>query len=101
MKKIKRDKDGYEYDSEDFNSADIENVKPMTRAELDAIGFPHPEEFAKMFRTQNINLTVSARVVDFFKAAAKKEHVPYQRLIRGALDFYVDNAERLPKISPA
>ena len=101
MSKIKRDKDSYEYDSDDFRSEDLEGVKPLTRKQLDAGGFPRPEEFAKMLRTENIDLTVSSRTLDFFKTAAKKERIPYQRLICTVLEFYADNADRLPKISPA
>ena len=98
-KKIKKINEGFE----DFipDDYDPRKAKTLTREEEAALGIPSPADLAKMLRTQNINLTISDQVIDFFKAAAKKEHVPYQRLIRAALDFYVDNAERLPKISPA
>ncbi|MDR2462217.1 MAG: hypothetical protein LBD30_00340 [Verrucomicrobiales bacterium] len=92
MSKVKRDKDGYEYDSEDFRTEDVEGVPILTRAEEAMLGIPSPEEFAKMARTSNINLTLSARALDFFKAAAKKERVPYQGLIRAALEFHVNRA---------
>ncbi|MDR1190072.1 MAG: hypothetical protein LBK60_00205 [Verrucomicrobiales bacterium] len=93
MRKIKRDKDGYEYDSDDFRTEDV-GAKTLTRAEEAALGIPSPAEFAKMFKSERVNLQLSARSVNYFKAAAKKERVPYQRLIRAAVDFYVDNGGR-------
>ena len=38
--------------------------------------------------TVKVTLTLSRRSVEFFKRAAAKNHVPYQRMIRALVDEY-------------
>ncbi len=45
-----------------------------------------------MLRESNVKVTLSlsSRSVDFFKRAAKKQRVPYQRMIRALVDAYAE-----------
>jgi predicted DNA binding CopG/RHH family protein len=35
-----------------------------------------------------VTLSLSRRSIDFFKSEAKKQHVPYQKMIRALVDGY-------------
>ena len=50
---------------------------------------PPPAELAKMVRTVRTTLTLTEETLDFFKIQAKEMGVPYNGLIRKALDEYV------------
>ncbi|MFZ5807469.1 MAG: CopG family transcriptional regulator [Verrucomicrobiota bacterium] len=55
---------------------------------------PSPQELASGMDHEKITLNVSRRSLNFFKSAARKTGVKYQRLMRAAIDSYVD-AHRL------
>jgi hypothetical protein len=40
-----------------------------------------------------VTLSLSQRSVAFFKRAARKHHVPYQRMIRALVDSYAEKQE--------
>jgi predicted DNA binding CopG/RHH family protein len=54
---------------------------------------PSPDKL--VFREDNVKVTLSLsqRSVDFFKRAALKRRVPYQRMIRALVDAYAEKQE--------
>ena len=63
------------------------------RVEIIKNFLPPPEQL--VFREPNVKVTLSLsrKSVDFFKREAKKQHVPYQRMIRALDDAYADRNE--------
>ena len=67
-----------------------------TEGEIGKIGpvmkdfLPPPDRL--VFRESNVKVTLSLsrKSVDFFKREAKRQHVPYQRMIRALVDAYAD-----------
>lgn len=55
---------------------------------------PPPEELVMREDTVKVTLALSRRSVDFFKRAAKKRSVPYQRMIRALVDAYAERQEK-------
>lgn len=51
---------------------------------------PPPDQL--VFRESNVKVTLSLsqKSVDFFKREAKRQHVPYQRMIRALVDAYAE-----------
>ena len=62
--------------------------------ELDTLGprvadtLPAPEMLVTPDDGVKVTLTLSAQSVAFFKDVARKQHVPYQRMIRALVDEY-------------
>jgi len=50
---------------------------------------PSPEELALKKENTKITITLSSESVSYFKQAAKKHHMQYQKIIRELLDKYV------------
>jgi predicted DNA binding CopG/RHH family protein len=50
---------------------------------------PSPEQLALKNEHIKVTLSLSTESVAFFKAAAKKHHMQYQKMIRQLLDEYV------------
>ncbi len=50
---------------------------------------PPPEELVRKEETVKVTLSLSRSSVEFFKRKARKNRVPYQRMIRRLLDLYV------------
>lgn len=59
---------------------------------------PAPDALVPREDNVKVTLALSRRSVDFFKRAAKKRGVPYQRMIRALVDAY---AERQADVRPA
>jgi predicted DNA binding CopG/RHH family protein len=55
---------------------------------------PHPSELALKDDNVKVTLSLSRRSIEFFKREAKKQSVPYQKMIRALVDGY---AERMGK----
>ena len=55
---------------------------------------PPPDELAARDDTVKVTLALSRRSVEFFKRAAKKRSVPYQRMIRTLVDAYAERQEK-------
>ena len=70
--------------------------EPLESFEIIRDFLPSPEKL--VFREDNVKVTIglSERSVDFFKAAAKKNHTQYQKMIRKLLDLYVDQYDEAP-----
>lgn len=54
---------------------------------------PPPDKLILRESNVKVTLSLSSRSVDFFKRAAKKQRVPYQRMIRALVDAYAEKAE--------
>jgi predicted DNA binding CopG/RHH family protein len=55
---------------------------------------PAPSELVLNDDNVKVTLSLSRRSIEFFKREAKRQHVPYQRMIRALVDGY---AERVGK----
>lgn len=55
---------------------------------------PPPEALALRQQNTKITISLSSESVAYFKAVAKKHHVPYQKMIRQLLDEYVAHQKR-------
>jgi len=51
---------------------------------------PPPDALVARDDTIKVTLALSRRSVDFFKRAAKRRRVPYQRMIRALVDAYAE-----------
>ena len=51
---------------------------------------PAPEALVAREDNVKVTLSLSRRSVDFFKRAAKRQRVPYQRMIRALVDAYAE-----------
>jgi hypothetical protein len=62
--------------------------------EMDSIGhrgadtLPPPDQLVIPDDGVKVTLTLSRQSVDFFKEVARKNHIPYQRMIRSLVDEY-------------
>ncbi|MCK5707221.1 MAG: CopG family transcriptional regulator [Candidatus Aureabacteria bacterium] len=50
---------------------------------------PPPEKLALKEETVKVTIGLSKSSVNFFKKFARKQHTPYQKMIRKVLDYYV------------
>jgi predicted DNA binding CopG/RHH family protein len=57
--------------------------------ELIADFLPSPEELALKNNNTKVTISLSTESVAYFKDAAKKHHMQYQKMIRQLLDEYV------------
>ncbi len=55
---------------------------------------PPPEKLIFKEEKVKVTITLSKESVDFFKEYAKKQHSPYQKMIRRVLDYYVTHYKR-------
>ena len=51
---------------------------------------PHPSDLVLKDDNVKVTLSLSRRSIDFFKREAKKQSVPYQKLIRALVDGYAE-----------
>ncbi len=70
-----------------------------TKGEIGAVNIvkdflPHASELVLKDDSVKVTLSLSRRSIEFFKREAKKQHVPYQKMIRALVDGY---AERVGK----
>lgn len=52
---------------------------------------PAPDQLIAKEETKKITIILSKRSIDFFKNAARENHIPYQQLIRKVLDNYSEH----------
>lgn len=55
---------------------------------------PSPDQLVLKEDNVKVTLALSRRSVEFFKREAKKQHVPYQRMIRALVDAYAGREGR-------
>jgi predicted DNA binding CopG/RHH family protein len=63
--------------------------EPIGKIKLVPDFLPSPEELALKNEQTKVTISLSSESVAFFKAAARKHHMQYQRMIRQLLDEYV------------
>jgi predicted DNA binding CopG/RHH family protein len=51
---------------------------------------PPPSQLVLRDDNVKVTLSLSRRSIDFFKREAKKQHVPYQKMIRALVDGYAE-----------
>ena len=56
---------------------------------------PPPEQLVLKNEQTKVTISLSSESVDFFKEAARKHHMQYQKMIRQLLDEYVARHKRL------
>lgn len=71
-------------------SKKIKYTDERIQAEVVKDFLPSPKELAAGDEGVKITISLSRRSVDFFKAAAERNHTSYQRMIRRLLDAYAD-----------
>ena len=71
--------------------------EPIGDIELVADFLPSPEELALKNQNTKVTISLSSESVAYFKAAAKKHHMQYQKMIRQLLDEYVEHQKRAGK----
>jgi hypothetical protein len=54
---------------------------------------PPPDQLVLREENVKVTLSLSQRSVTFFKRAAQKRRVPYQRMIRALVDAYAERQE--------
>jgi predicted DNA binding CopG/RHH family protein len=54
---------------------------------------PAPDQLVPREDSVKVTLSLSRRSLDFFKREAKKQRVPYQRMIRALVDVYAAKQE--------
>lgn len=54
---------------------------------------PPPDALVPREQNVKVTLSLSRRSVDFFKREAKKQRVPYQRMIRALVDTYAERQD--------
>lgn len=58
---------------------------------------PSPDELALKKQNTKVTITLSSESVAYFKQAAKKHHMQYQKIIRELLDEYVEHQKSANK----
>lgn len=62
--------------------------EPMQMGERVTDFLPPPSQLVKREATTKVTLELTQSSLAFFKRQAKRERVPYQRMIRGLIDAY-------------
>ena len=55
---------------------------------------PKPADLVLRDEKVKVTLSLSRHSIDFFKREAKKQRVPYQRMIRALVDKYAEKSSR-------
>ena len=71
--------------------------EPIGEIELVSDFLPSPEELALKNQNTKVTISLSTRSITYFKAAAKKHHMQYQKMIRQLLDEYVEHQDNSNK----
>lgn len=65
--------------------------EPIGEIELVSDFLPSPKELALKNQNTKVTISLSSESVAYFKEAAKKHHMQYQKMIRQLLDEYVEH----------
>ncbi len=71
--------------------------EPMGDFKAVADFLPSPDELKIKNENTKITISLSKESIDFFKAAAEKNDMQYQKMIRQLLDEYVAHQKRIKK----
>ncbi len=67
-----------------------DDVQPFGKIERVADFLPSPDKLVPRDDNVKVTLSLSRGSVEFFKKVAKKNSVPYQRMIRNLIDQYAE-----------
>ena len=67
---------------------------PIGRVRIVKDFLPPPEQLAFREEGVKVTMTLSKSSVDYFKRVAKKNHTPYQKMIRTLIDAYTASHPR-------
>lgn len=70
--------------------------EPMQMGERVKDFLPPPSQLVKREVTTKVTLELTQSSLEFFKQQAKREKVPYQRMIRGLIDAYAKHQDARP-----
>ena len=62
--------------------------EPLRMGERIVDFLPPPSKLVKRETTAKVTLELTERSLQFFRRQAKREKIPYQRMIRGLIDAY-------------
>lgn len=65
--------------------------EPLGRVKRVKDFLPPPEDLVLREEQVKVTISLSRKSVDFFKKVARKNHTPYQRMIREVLDRYAEH----------
>ena len=65
--------------------------EPIGKIKIVKDFLPSPDELVLKEETVKVTLMLSKSSIDYFKKEAKKQHAPYQTMIRNLLDKYADH----------
>jgi predicted DNA binding CopG/RHH family protein len=71
--------------------------EPLRELKIIADLLPSPEELSLKNQNTKVTISLSSESVSFFKAAAKENHMQYQKMIRQLLDEYVAHQKSADK----
>ncbi len=69
--------------------------EPIGEVQIIKDFLPSPDELVLHEETVKVTLALTKTSVDFFKAAAKKRHTQYQKMIRSLLEQYAEHYSHL------
>jgi len=73
------------------------NDEPLGDIEFIPDFLPSPAELARKTQNTKVTISLSSESVAYFKEAAKKHHMQYQKIIRQLLDEYVAHQKKVNK----
>lgn len=71
--------------------------EPIGDIELVSDFLPSPKELALKNQNTKVTISLSSESIAYFKDAAKKHHMQYQKMIRQLLDEYVAHQKSAEK----
>ena len=71
--------------------------EPIGEIELVSDFLPSPEKLALKNQNTKVTISLSSESIAYFKDAAKKHHMQYQKMIRQLLDEYVAHQKSAEK----
>ncbi len=71
--------------------------KPLGDIEFIPDFLPSPEQLALKKQNTKVTIVLTSESVEYFKEAAKKHHMQYQKIIRELLDEYVSHQKNADK----
>lgn len=71
-----------------------ENIAPIGAVTRVDDFLPPPAQLVKREEKIKVTLELTKESVDYFKEQAKREHVPYQRMLRGLIDQYAKQQQQ-------
>ena len=77
-----------------YEKASAKLAEAIEQAEVIPDFLPSPDRLVLREETVRVTLNLNKKSVDFFKASAQQNGVPYQSMIRRVLDIYAERYQR-------